>query len=55
MAAAVRRTDPLDRDLSQFMALSRTSTKYRCIRHGMAWSAAFLVLTSLGLLTGMPG
>ncbi|WP_055545719.1 Pycsar system effector family protein [Streptomyces sp. NBRC 110028] len=53
MAAAVRRTDPMDRDLSQFMTLSRTvSTKYRCIRHGMAWSATFLVLTSLGLLTG---
>jgi hypothetical protein len=56
MAAAVRRTDPLDRDLSQFMTLSRTvSTKYRCIRHGMAWTAVFLVLTSLGLLTGTPG
>ncbi|MDP9608917.1 MULTISPECIES: Pycsar system effector family protein [Streptomyces] len=54
MAAAVQRTDPVDRDLSQFMTLSRTvSIKYRCIRHGMVWSGIFLVLTSLGLVTGM--
>jgi hypothetical protein len=53
LAAVVRRTDPLDRDLSQFVTLSRTVwVKYRCIRHGMAWAAVFLVLTSLGLLTG---
>ncbi|MGP3926586.1 Pycsar system effector family protein [Streptomyces sp. 8N616] len=55
LAAAVQRTDPLDRDLSQFVTLSRTVwVKYRCIRHGMAWSTVFLVLTSLGLLMGAP-
>lgn len=53
LAAVIRRTDPLDRDLNQFVALSRTVwVKYRCIHHGMAWGAVFLVLTSLGLLTG---
>jgi hypothetical protein len=50
---AVRRTAPLDRDLSQLTILSRTVwIKYRCIRHAMAWSAAFLTLTLLGILTG---
>lgn len=54
LSVAVQRTDLLDRDLSQFMTLSRTvSVKYRCIRHGMVWSGVFLVMTSLGLLTGM--
>ncbi|WP_229852198.1 Pycsar system effector family protein [Streptomyces albospinus] len=53
LAAAVQRTDPEDRDLSQFVSLSRTVwIKYRYIRHGMVWGAAFLVLTSLGLLAG---
>lgn len=53
LAAVVQRTDPEDRDLSQFVALSRTVwIKYRCIRHGMVWGAVFLLLTSLGLLTG---
>ncbi|QTZ93192.1 Pycsar system effector family protein [Streptomyces auratus] len=53
LAAVVQRTDPEDRDLNQFVTLSRTVwVKYRCIRHGMAWGAAFVVLTSLGLLTG---
>lgn len=53
LGAVVRRTDPQDRDLSQFVALSRTVwIKYRCIRRGMAWGTAFLLLTSLGLLTG---
>ncbi|MFG2826392.1 Pycsar system effector family protein [Streptomyces sp. NPDC048434] len=53
LAAVVRRTDPQDRDLNQFVTLSRTVwVKYRCIRHGMAWGAVFVVFTSLGLLTG---
>ncbi|MCX4763840.1 DUF5706 domain-containing protein [Streptomyces sp. NBC_01275] len=50
---AVRHTDPLDRDLSQLTILSHTVwIKYRCIRHAMAWSAAFVTLTLLGILTG---
>ncbi|MEV6398552.1 Pycsar system effector family protein [Streptomyces sp. NPDC051907] len=53
LSAIVRRTDPLDRDVSQFAVLSRTVwIKYRCIRHGMAWGTAFVMLTSVGLLTG---
>ncbi|MFI0729051.1 Pycsar system effector family protein [Streptomyces sp. NPDC021225] len=52
-ADLVRQTDPRERNLSQFLTLSRTVwLKYRCIRHGMAWSAVFLVLTPFGLLTG---
>ncbi|MCX4235794.1 Pycsar system effector family protein [Streptomyces ortus] len=52
---AVRRTDSRERDLSQLTILSRTVwIKYRCIRHAMAWSAAFVTLTSLGILTGTP-
>ncbi|MFJ3231608.1 Pycsar system effector family protein [Streptomyces sp. NPDC086787] len=55
LKAAVRRTDPLSRDLSQLTVLSRTVwIKYRCIRHAMAWSAAFVTLTVLGILTGTP-
>ncbi|WP_432119694.1 Pycsar system effector family protein [Streptomyces sp. bgisy032] len=50
----VRRTDPVTRDLSQLATLSRTAwTKYRCIRHALAWGTAFLALTLLGLVTGM--
>ncbi|WP_274914792.1 Pycsar system effector family protein [Streptomyces sp. WZ-12] len=53
LAVVVQRTDPEDRDLSQFVSLSRTVwIKYRYIRHGMFWSAVFLTLTFLGLLTG---
>lgn len=53
LAEAVRRTDPLARDLSQLAWLSRTVwTKYRCIRHAMGWGMAFLTFTVLGLLTG---
>ncbi|WP_432037594.1 Pycsar system effector family protein [Streptomyces cucumeris] len=52
-AELVRRTDPRERNLSQCIVLSRTVwLKYRCIRHGMIWSAVFLVLTPFGLLTG---
>ncbi|NSL43053.1 Pycsar system effector family protein [Streptomyces sp. 8P21H-1] len=50
---AVRRTDPLERDLSQLRVMSRTVwIKYRCIRHAMVWSAAFVTLTLLGILIG---
>lgn len=50
---AVHHTDPLDRDLSQLTILSRTVwIKYRCVRHAMAWSATFVTLTLLGILTG---
>ncbi|MFC4505639.1 MULTISPECIES: Pycsar system effector family protein [Streptomyces] len=50
---AVRRTDPLGRDLDQLTFLSHTAwIKYRCIRHALAWSGAFALLTALGILTG---
>lgn len=49
----VRRTDPVSRDLSQLATLSRTVwTKYRCIRHALAWGTAFLALTLLGIVAG---
>jgi hypothetical protein len=49
----IRRTDPVSRDLSQLAALSQTAwTKYRCIRHALAWGAIFLTLTLLGIVTG---
>ncbi|MFF9217474.1 Pycsar system effector family protein [Streptomyces viridosporus] len=49
----VRRTDPVSRDLSQLVILSRTAwTKYRCIRHALAWGTAFFTLTLLGIATG---
>ncbi|WP_445526538.1 Pycsar system effector family protein [Streptomyces cyslabdanicus] len=49
----VRRTDPVSRDLSQLAALSQIAwTKYRCIRHALAWSTAFFALTLLGIVTG---
>ncbi|MDQ0750169.1 hypothetical protein QF034_004400 [Streptomyces africanus] len=49
----VRRTDPVARDLCQLAALSRTVwTKYRCIRHALAWSTVFFALTLLGIVTG---
>ncbi|MFE7897364.1 Pycsar system effector family protein [Streptomyces sp. NPDC057424] len=49
----VRRTDPVSRDLSQLAVLSRTAwTKYRCLRHALAWGTAFLTLTLLGIATG---
>ncbi len=49
----IRRTDPLNRDLNQLAVLSRTVwIKYRCIRHALSCSAAFVVLTLLGIATG---
>ncbi|MFH9859036.1 Pycsar system effector family protein [Streptomyces sp. NPDC017202] len=49
----VRRTDPVSRDLSQLVILSQIVwTKYRCIRHALAWGTAFFVLTLLGIVTG---
>ncbi|KMS69224.1 hypothetical protein ACM01_35985 [Streptomyces viridochromogenes] len=49
----VRRTDPVSRDLSQLAILSQiTWTKYRCIRHALAWGTAFFTLTLLGIVTG---
>ncbi|MFJ5897569.1 Pycsar system effector family protein [Streptomyces sp. NPDC093064] len=49
----VRRTDLVSRDLSQLAALSQIVwTKYRCIRHALAWGTAFLALTLLGIVTG---
>ncbi|MFP8944339.1 Pycsar system effector family protein [Streptomyces fenghuangensis] len=49
----VRRTDPVSRDLSQLAALSQIAwTKYRCIRHALAWSTAFYTLTLLGIVAG---
>ncbi|MEU8649315.1 Pycsar system effector family protein [Streptomyces sp. NPDC048737] len=49
----VRRTDPVSRDLSQLAILSQIVwTKYRCIRHALAWGAAFFTLTLLGIVTG---
>ncbi|MFJ9061158.1 Pycsar system effector family protein [Streptomyces sp. NPDC102409] len=50
---SVRRTDLVSRDLSQLAALSHIAwTKYRCIRHALAWGAVFFVLTLLGVVTG---
>ncbi|MEU0896995.1 Pycsar system effector family protein [Streptomyces massasporeus] len=49
----VRGTDPVSRDLSQLAFLSQTAwTKYRCIRHALAWGTAFVTLTLLGVVTG---
>ena len=49
----VAHTDPVTRDLSQLAFLSRIAwTKYRCIRHALAWGTAFCVLTLLGIVTG---
>ncbi|MEU3843164.1 Pycsar system effector family protein [Streptomyces sp. NPDC028635] len=49
----VRRTDPTARDLSQLAALSQIAwTKYRCIRHALAWATASCVLFLLGVATG---
>lgn len=49
----VRRTDPVARDLSQLAVLSQTAwTKYRCIRHALAWGSAFVALTLLGIVSG---
>ncbi|MER7896188.1 Pycsar system effector family protein [Streptomyces sp. NPDC096046] len=49
----VRHTDPVSRDLSQLAILSQTAwTKYRCIRHALAWGTAFVTLTLLGIVTG---
>ncbi|WP_406199360.1 MULTISPECIES: Pycsar system effector family protein [unclassified Streptomyces] len=49
----VRRTDPVARDLSQLATLSQIAwTKYRCIRHALAWGTAFCALTLLGIVTG---
>jgi hypothetical protein len=49
----VRRTNPVSRDLSQLATLSQIAwTKYRCIRHALAWGTAFFALTLLGIVTG---
>ncbi|MFG2802916.1 Pycsar system effector family protein [Streptomyces pseudovenezuelae] len=49
----ISRTDPMSRDLSQLAFLSRIAwTKYRCIRHALAWGTAFCALTLLGIVTG---
>ncbi|MEU5436138.1 Pycsar system effector family protein [Streptomyces sp. NPDC020719] len=49
----VRRTDLVSRDLSQLATLSQIAwTKYRCIRHALAWGTAFCALTLLGIVTG---
>ncbi|MFJ1582495.1 Pycsar system effector family protein [Streptomyces sp. NPDC088197] len=53
LADAVRRTDISDRDLQQLERLSHiVSVKYRCVRYGMLWSAAFVILTTAGFLLG---
>ncbi|MGI5481582.1 Pycsar system effector family protein [Streptomyces lavendofoliae] len=50
---AVRHTDPMARDLAQLAILSRIAwTKYRCIRHALAWGTAFCLLTALGVVMG---
>ncbi|MFF3894382.1 Pycsar system effector family protein [Streptomyces sp. NPDC001812] len=49
----VHRTDLMSRDLSQLATLSRIVwTKYRCIRHALAWGTVFCTLTLLGIVTG---
>ncbi|MFE7230506.1 Pycsar system effector family protein [Streptomyces sp. NPDC001231] len=50
----IRRTDLVSRNLSQLAVLSQIAwTKYRCIRHALAWGTAFFVLTLLGIVTGV--
>lgn len=49
----IHHTDLMSRDLSQLAILSRIAwTKYRCIRHALAWGTAFCALTLLGIVTG---
>ncbi|TJZ42200.1 hypothetical protein FCH28_34845 [Streptomyces piniterrae] len=56
LASLVRRTDPLERHVSQFAVLSQAVTaKYRCIRRGMVCAAVFYVLTALGVVLGALG
>ncbi|MYU53485.1 MULTISPECIES: Pycsar system effector family protein [Streptomyces] len=56
IGSLVRRTDPLERDVSQFALLSKVvAAKYRRIRRGMVCSAFFFVFTSLGVLVGSIG
>lgn len=56
LAETIRRTDMRDRDLQQLQQLSRiVLIKYRCVRYGMLWAAAFTVLTMAGLLIGTSG
>ncbi|MFH8794227.1 Pycsar system effector family protein [Streptomyces sp. NPDC017941] len=51
---AVRLTDPVVRDVSQLAIVSRTVwIKYRCIQHAMICGAAFVALTSMGIVTGV--
>ncbi|MFJ1617505.1 MULTISPECIES: Pycsar system effector family protein [unclassified Streptomyces] len=48
----VRRTDLVSRDLSQLAILSQIAwTKYRCIRHALAWGTAFFAFALLGIVT----
>ncbi|MFD9563229.1 Pycsar system effector family protein [Streptomyces sp. NPDC059994] len=50
----VRRTDLVSRNLNQLATLSQIAwTKYRCIRHALAWGTAFFALTLLGIVTGV--
>lgn len=54
LSAAVRRTDPLQRDLSQFAQLSRiVAVKYRCVRRAMLWSGVFLTFVLAGIVVGI--
>ncbi|MFJ6437615.1 Pycsar system effector family protein [Streptomyces sp. NPDC091416] len=49
----VRRTDLVSRDLGQLVTLSQIAwTKYRCIRHALAWATVFFAFTLLGIVTG---
>jgi hypothetical protein len=55
-AEIIRGTDIKDRDLDQFLQLSRiVQTKYRCVQYGMLWGAAFMILTATSLLIGTSG
>lgn len=56
LAGSIRHTDIKDRDLHQFLRLSRiVLIKYRCVQYGMLCGAAFTVLTTTGLLIGTSG
>lgn len=49
----VRRTDLTSRNLSQLATVSQIAwTKYRCIRHALAWTAVFFALSLLGMVLG---
>ncbi|MYW63492.1 hypothetical protein GTY65_05285 [Streptomyces sp. SID8379] len=49
----VSHTDLTSRNLSQLATVSQIAwTKYRCIRHALAWTAAFFTLSLLGMVLG---